>query len=303
MSVPPFNELFLDVLKLANTKKEYKTAELTKELEDILDLSPEDRNARIKSGSTVFENRVGWANTYLFQAGLLERVRWGYYCVSKEGKELLNTNPNKITEEDLMNYPKFLEFVERSNNPKNKGKPKKEPNSKLTPEDKMEIAYEENNQKLRNELIECIFNNTPYFFEKLVVDLLVNMGYGGKEDSGIVTSPTADGGIDGMINEDTLGLDKIGIQAKRYKDGVIGTPEIDKFIGALVKKGLKKGVFITTSKFTTNALKEEENQTDPNIVLIDGDKLADLMIEYELGTSTKSVYKIRKIDMDYFNEE
>ena len=167
----------------------------------------------------------------------------------------------------------------------------------------MEIAYEENNQKLRNELIECIFNNTPYFFEKLVVDLLVNMGYGGKEDSGIVTSPTADGGIDGMINEDTLGLDKIGIQAKRYKDGVIGTPEIDKFIGALVKKGLKKGVFITTSKFTTNALKEEENQTDPNIVLIDGDKLADLMIEYELGTSTKSVYKIRKIDMDYFNEE
>lgn len=185
-------------------------------------------------------------------------------------------------------------------NGKPKGKPK-EPEGESTPEEEIESSYKQINKKLAGELLENILNNDPIFFERLVLDLLLKMGYGDFEDAGQTTPASNDGGIDGIISQDRLGLDKIAIQAKRYTENVIGRPIIQSFAGALLGMGLTKGVFITTSTFTRGAVEYAENQANLTIILIDGDKLADLMIEYNVGTFTSHTYEIKRIDSDYFN--
>ena len=256
-------------------------------------MTDEECQQLIPSGTEpVIQNRIGWSITTLKKAGYVESKKWGYVNITETGFIEHSKNPD-ITLESLMTIQEVYKFFN--------GTSKKE--SKIgesTPEDDIEEAYKKINDSLADQILENVLNKDPVFFEKLVVDLLLKMGYGEfREDAGRTTSPTNDGGIDGIINEDRLGLDKIAIQAKRYdKSNKIGAPLLQSFVGALMGKGVTKGVFITTSSFTKGAIDYASNQS---IILIDGDKLADLMIEFNVGTFTSHTYEIKRVDSDYFN--
>lgn len=296
MPIPKFDELFNDVLDLLSDENEYRTRDVKEIISNKLDLTDEERQQLLPSKQeTIIKNRIGWSITSLKKAGYVESQKWGSVNITELGLKEYSKNQN-ITLEDLIKIPEYNEWL----NPSAKPKEEKTIPCESTPEEEMEKSFAQINDSLSDLIIENILNNTPIFFERLVVDLLLKMGYGEfRPDAGMVTSPVNDGGIDGIINEDRLGINKIAIQAKRFSKGnVIGRPEIQKFAGALHEKGLTKGVFITTSSFTKEAVKSAKNQS---IVLIDGDKLADLMIEYNVGTYTIHTYEIKKIDSDYFN--
>ena len=298
MPIPKFDELFNDVLKFLSDKQEYKTRDVKEGLSKILDLTDEERQQLLPSGTEpIIKNRIGWSITSLKKAGYVESKKWGSVNITELGLNEHKANPN-ITLEDLMKIPSYQEYVNGSKPTDDDGD---EP-GESTPEEEIESAYAQINKKLAGELLENILNNDPIFFERLVVDLLLKMGYGDfRENAGQTTSPTNDGGIDGIISQDRLGLDKIAIQAKRFTENVIGRPVLQSFAGALLGMGLTKGVFITTSTFTKGAIEYAQNQANLTIILIDGDKLADLMIEYNLGTFTSHTYEIKRIDSDYFN--
>ena len=291
MPIPKFDELFNDILEFLSDKKEYKTRYVKQELSKKLNLTDEERQELIPSGTEpIIQNRIGWSITTLKKAGYVESKKWGSVNITETGLKEQQKNPD-ITLEDLMNIPDVYEYYN--------GTPKEEP-GEYTPVEEIEEAYKKINDSLSDQILENILHKDPIFFEKLVVDLLLKMGYGEfRPDAGKSTSPTNDGGIDGIINEDRLGINKIAIQAKRYdKSNKIGTPLLQNFVGALMGKGVTKGVFITTSSFTKGAVDYAKNQS---IILIDGDKLADLMIEYNVGTFTSHTYEIKRIDSDYFN--
>lgn len=293
MAIPKFDELFNDILEFLSDKKEYRTRHVKEELSKQLNLTDEECQQLVPSGTEpVIQNRIGWSITTLKKAGYVESKKWGYVNITETGFIEHSKNPD-ITLESLMTIQEVYKFFN--------GTSKKE--SKIgesTPEDDIEEAYKKINDSLADQILENVLNKDPVFFEKLVVDLLLKMGYGEfREDAGRTTSPTNDGGIDGIINEDRLGLDKIAIQAKRYdKSNKIGAPLLQSFVGALMGKGVTKGVFITTSSFTKGAIDYASNQS---IILIDGDKLADLMIEFNVGTFTSHTYEIKRVDSDYFN--
>ena len=291
MAIPKFDELFNEVLEFLSDKKEYKTRDVKEEISKTLDLTEEERYELLPSGSEpIIKNRIGWSISTLKKAGYVESQHWGSVNITELGFKEHEKNPNIIID-DLMKIPEVYEWF----NGKPKDKPE-EPEGESTPEEEIERSLKQINDSLADSILENILNNDPFFFEKLVVDLLLKMGYG---EFGRVTSPTNDGGIDGIINEDRLGINKIAIQAKRFAKGnVIGRPEIHKFAGALNEKGLTKGVFITTSSFSREAINSAKHQS---IILIDGDKLARLMIEYNVGTFTSHTYEIKRIDSDYFN--
>lgn len=296
MPIPKFDELFNDVLEFLSDEKEYKTRDVKEELSKKLDLSDEERYELLPSGQeTIIKNRIGWSITTLKKAGYVESKKWGSVNITNNGLKAHKKNPD-ITIEDLMEIPEVYEWFN--------GKPKepKGENGESTPEEEIEKSFNQINKKLAGELLENILNNDPIFFERLVLDLLLKMGYGDfRENAGETTSASNDGGIDGIISQDRLGLDKIAIQAKRYTENVIGRPILQNFAGALLGMGLTKGVFITTSTFTKGAIEYATNQANLTIILIDGDKLADLMIEYNVGTFTSHTYEIKRIDSDYFN--
>ena len=304
MAIPKYNELYPNVLKVLSDEKEHSIHEIDEIISDQLNLTEEERNEMLPSGNQkLIKNRIGWARSYLKKAGLIESRKRGFANITDLGLKEYNENPN-LTEDDLMKYPSFVDFVT--------GKPKDDSDDDetkpvvlddSTPDEIMERTYKKINKDLSDLILENIYNNDPFFFEKLVVDLLLKMGYGEfREDAGFVTSPTNDEGLDGIINQDKLGLDKIGIQAKRYDQShKITRPTIQGFAGALLGKGLKRGVFITTSSFTNNAVDFVDNQSNLTITLIDGEELASLMIEYDLGVSTTKTYNIKQIDNDYFN--
>ena len=251
----------------------------------------------------MIKNRVGWSITSLKKAGYVESKKWGSINITEIGLKEHEKNPN-ITIEDLMKIPSYIEYMNGGVKSKESSNETIESNpTDLTPEESIEKAYKTINNQLADLLLEKILNNDPYFFEKLVVDLLLKMGYGEfRENAGIRTSASNDEGIDGIINEDILGLDKIGIQAKRYAPkNVVGRPLLQSFAGALFGNGLNKGIFITTSSFTKGAIDFVNNQSGMTIILIEGKKLTNLMIKYELGTSTIHNYPIKQIDSDYFN--
>ena len=300
MAIPRYNELYNDVLRELSDEKEYKTRDIKEIITNKLDLTEEERNEMLPSNrSTIINNRIGWAISYLKKAGFVESRKWGCVNITQLGLKSHSENPN-ITEDDLLKIPEFAEW--KLNNDKSvvEKDPKQITLLDSTPEEEMEKSFSKINDELSGLILENILNNDSTFFERLVVDLLLKMGYGEfRADAGKTTSPTNDGGIDGIINEDRLGIDKIAIQAKRYdKSNKIGTPLIQNFVGALIGRGLSKGVFITTSSFTSGAIDYAKNQS---IILIDGDKLADLMIEYNVGTFTSHTYEIKRIDSDYFN--
>lgn len=306
MAVPAFFEFFPVILEILSTGEVKSNKEIREEVKPKLILSDEEINELLPSKKqTVFANRVGWAITYLYQAGLFIRPKRGNYQLSEVGKQYVLKNGYGITLEELTKYDSFNKFLGVDEEKvKDDRIVLQEDTDKKTPEDTISDAFALLNQQLADELLAEIKSMSPLFFEKLVLELLIKMGYGGKDENSIVRTPySSDDGIDGMIKEDELGLDYIYLQAKRW-EGVVGQPEIQKFVGALLGQGAKKGVFITTSSFTKKAIDyAKSNHSGIRIVLVDGGELAELMIVYGLGVATEVEYKIQKIDTDYFNEE
>lgn len=297
----------LPVLKLASDGNEHKFSKAVEELADEFNLSTEERNELLPSGSqAVFNNRVGWARSYLKQAGLLASPKRGFFTITQQGTELLATKPSRIDASTLEQFPEFIEFKNRKKEKNEEGAAELEPTSvqesTLTPEDALASAYNKLRSALESEILVAVKESTPSFFERVVVDLLVKMGYGGnRQDAGRALGKSGDGGIDGIINEDRLGLDVIYIQAKRW-EGVVGRPEIQKFAGALQGQRAKKGVFITTSSFTKEA-REYASVIETKIILLDGEHLSKLMAEHNVGVSTVGQYEVKKLDSDYFDNE
>jgi len=294
----------LPLLKFASDEKVHTLPEAVAYIASLFNLTEEEKKQMLPSGTlTIIFNRVGWAKTYLKNAGLLEDPKRATFRITKRGIDLLKENPPEINTKYLARYEEFVAFQnKKSEKNKNKNVISEETESNITPEESIEFGF----QKLKNSVSEDIINKikecSSNFFEKLVVELLVKMGYGGTlKEAGQVLGKSGDGGIAGIIKEDKLGLDVIYIQAKRWEN-VIGRPEIQKFAGALLGQKAKKGIFITTSWFTNDALDFVKN-LDSKIVLIDGEMLTDLMIEYNLGVSTYKIYELKRIDNDYFVED
>lgn len=306
MAIPDYQTLMLPVLKLAADGSEHKFSQAVEQLADEFELTTEERNELLPSGSqAVFNNRVGWARSYLKQAGLLASSKRGFFNITEKGKELLATNPPKVDISVLEQYPEFIEFKNRKkekSGSESQAEEQTEQESAQTPEDALASAYKKLRSALETEVITSVKEASPSFFERLVVDLLVKMGYGGnRQDAGKALGKSGDGGIDGIINEDRLGLDVIYIQAKRW-EGSVGRPEIQKFAGALQGQRARKGVFITTSYFTKEAI-EYAALIESKIILIDGEHLSNLMVEHNVGVSTVGQYEVKKLDSDYFDNE
>jgi len=267
-------------------------------------MTEEERNQRLPSGAAnTFYNRLAWAKTYLERAGLLIKIKRGVFRISDTGTKLLRNPPEQIDINYLQRFNAFNEFRKKSTvNSTDNAETSLAKENDATPEEALDLAYKVLRDDLATQLLAQIMTSHPSFFEKLVVDLMLKMGYGGPgDDAGTVTSYGHDSGIDGIINEDTLGLDVIYLQAKRW-DNTVGRPEIQKFVGALHGKRAKKGVFLTTSNFSTDAI-EYARSIDSKVVLIDGSKLSQLMIDYDVGVSTAQTYTIKRIDTDYFETE
>lgn len=302
MAIPDYQSIMLPLLQLAADQQEHALRETIDALADEFNLTDEDRNELLPSGrQATFQNRVGWARTYLKKAGLLQSTRRGYYQITERGLSVLVDEPTAINAKFLKQFPEFQEFQSISKKAIRDDETD-DGESKQTPEESLEQAVQSLNDSLVADLVQTIKECSPSFFEQLVVDLLVTMGYGGtRKDAGQTVGRSGDGGIDGIIKEDRLGLDVIYIQAKRWENPV-GRPEIQKFAGALQGMRAKKGVFITTSSFTKEA-RDYVSRIDSKIILINGHKLAAFMIEHNVGVSAAMTYVVKRIDTDYFADE
>lgn len=300
--IPTFEE-FLYPFLLMLKDGEISSKEMKEKLIAHFKLTEEDVALTTKGGNTTqVTDRIGWCRQYFRRALFIEIPQRGIWKLTDRGKEYL-ANHNTLTIDDLLDYKEFAEYAGSTKKPKKAVEPTKPSIASLgvTPTEALEEAYTSINDSLSDELLSMIMNLSPSFFEKLVVDLLVAMGYGGDfEDAAKVTKKSKDGGVDGIIKEDKLGLDKIYIQAKRWAN-VVGEPIIQQFAGALDGKKASKGVFITTSTYSKDA-KKYVDSLSKKIVLIDGKALASLMIEYNLGVSVKKAYIVKRIDTDYFDE-
>lgn len=303
MSIPDFQSVMLPLLKLNGDEKEHSLKDATKILAKEFDLSESELAELIPSARKPrFYDRVAWAATYLRKAGLLEAPRRGWFQVTKRGLEVLKKPPEKITVNFLEQFDEFVQFRERREKTVENHEASENGGEPQTPEEAIELAYSRIRQSLADEILQTVKNCSPSFFETLVIDVLVKMGYGGtRKDAGKAIGKSGDGGIDGIINEDRLGLDVIYIQAKKWENPV-GRPEIQKFAGALQGQRAKKGIFITTSTFTKEA-QEFASRIESKITLIDGETLSQLMIDYNVGVNLVASYELKRIDSDYFIEE
>jgi restriction system protein len=302
MPIPDFQSIFLPLLKFSGDNQEHSSREAVDSLAKFFKLTDEELATLLPSGKqATFANRVNWAKTYLKMAGLLKDIRRGTFAITPQGLEVLKSNPAVMNVRFLKQFPGFAE--------KHKGNGKRETETsesftttaQKSPDEILSDAIGEIRRNLKAEILQNIMNCSPTFFERLVVELLVKMGYGGSiQDAGEVTKQSGDGGIDGIIKEDKLGLDFIYIQAKRWENPV-SRPEIQKFAGALMGKQASKGVFITTSKFTNEA-RDFVRSIQSKIVLVDGEQLAEYMIDHNVGVSVIDSYEIKKVDLDYFSE-
>ena len=304
--IPDFQSIMLPLLRMLSDRKEYRYRDIVEELAKAFQITDDERKELLASGNQpIFDNRVGWAKTYLKKAGLLDSPKRAIFVITDVGLDVLKTNPSRIDTKSLRQFPPFLEF-QNAGRSENDSEPELSvaDNNNQTPEEVLDKAYQHIRKSLASELLNKVIDLSPAFFERLVVELLVKMGYGGSiKDAGKALGRSGDEGIDGTIKEDKLGLDIIYIQAKRWKPGnAVGRPEIQKFVGALAGQGAKKGIFITTSSFTKEAL-EYTPRNETKIVLIDGGQLAQFMIDYNLGCTTQQTYELKKIDSDYFGEE
>lgn len=302
MPIPDYQSLMLPVLRLHEDRRAHTLSSVRDRIAEELRLTDDELAQRQASGSqTLFANRIAWAVQYLKSAVLIKTVSRGVYEITDRGVSILKPQPGEITLKMLRQFPEFVEFEGKKPEsgqhtaatitPVNEGK--------ATPEETLENSFRVLRDALVQELLETIKNGTPAAFERIVVDLLVAMGYGGSvEDAGKVVGKSGDGGIDGIIKQDKLGLDAIYVQAKRWKD-VVGSPEIMKFSGGLTKRHATRGVFITTSFFSKDALEFVEAMPQ-KIVLVDGKQLASLMIEHDVGVSPTRSFTLKRLDQDYF---
>lgn len=304
MAIPDYQSLMLPLLALAADGQEHSIREAREHLAASLGLTADEREELLPSGrQPVFDNRVAWAKTYLQQAGLLAAPRRAHFQITDRGRQVLAKKPAAIDIKLLDRFPEFVEF--RTSGKKNgdgAAAAGAESCATATPEEMLESAHQQIRSDLAADLLKRIKAAPPAFFERLVVELLVRMGYGGsRKEAGKALGRSGDEGIDGIINEDRLGLDTIYLQVKRW-DGTVGRPEIQKFVGALHGKRARKGVFITTSGYSGEA-REYVANIDPKVVLINGPELAELMIDFGLGVTTTASYEIKRVDSDYFGEE
>lgn len=303
MTIPDYQSIMLPLLKYAGDNQEHSIREAIEHIADIFKLTEEDKKEVLPSGSQyVIDNRVGWARTYLKKAGLLESPKRSYFKITSLGLDVLKKNPAEINVKFLEQFPLFIEFRNTKKEKDENEDHEVETGSTQTPQELLEYGYQKIKKDLSQELLGYVKQSSPRFFERLVVELLLSMGYGGsRKDAGQAIGQSGDGGIDGIIKEDKLGLDVIYLQAKRWEN-VVGSKEIRNFVGSLVGQKANKGVFITTSGFTKDALEYVKTITH-KVILIDGEMLTKLMIENNIGVSKVISYDIKKIDSDYFVEE
>lgn len=304
MAIPDFQTLMLPLLKSVEDKREHLFRDIVELLAKQYGLTDEERKQLLPSGRyPTFDNRVGWAKTYLKKAGLIEQPKRSYFKLTERGEEVLKKKPSSMNMKFLEQFPEYIAFRDNQEQGELTQQAKTVPPvQNETPEELIESGARTIRKDLAEEILQRIKGCSPAFFERLVVELLVKMGYGGtRQDAGRAIGRSGDEGIDGVIHEDRLGLDVIYLQAKRW-EAVVGRPEIQKFVGALQGQRAKKGVFITTSDFTKEAVEYVRN-IDNKVVLINGSLLASLMIDHNVGVSLAATYEIKKIDSDYFLEE
>lgn len=295
--IPDFQIIMLPILKFAGDNAEHSGRELIDYICNLFGLNDIERREKFPSGNDIIiNNRVGWARSYLKKAGLLEDPKRGYFKITERGIEVLKENPERINILFLMRFPEFAEFQRPTKKTSEEENP--DESEDVTPEELIELGANDMRENLSQELLNKLRNVSSDFFEEIVVDLLKKMGYG----EGEVTGGPGDGGIDGIIYQDPLRIDRIYLQAKRYaENNQIGPNEILKFIGVLENKGANKGVFITTSSFHPN-VQDVLSATRRSIVLIDGKLLVELMIVYNVGVELDKVYEIKRVNLDYFEE-
>ncbi len=302
MSIPDYQTLMLPLLEFVEDKQEHSCKEAIFHLADKFNLTKEDREELIPSGKSYkFNGRVSWASTYLKKAKLLSSTRRGYFQITSRGIELLAQKPSLIDVKCLGQYAEFIAFHQPNRKNKKNNELSQDDLKYGTPKEVLENAHQQLQKALAEEILEKIKQCPPDFFESLVVDLIVTMGYGGSsKEAGQALRKSRDEGIDGIIKEDRLGLDIIYLQAKRWEN-VVGRPEIQKFAGALHGQRARKGIFITTSDFTKDAV-EYVSRIETKIILLNGKRLTELMIEHNVGVSPVEKYEVKKIDSDYFDE-
>lgn len=306
MAVPDFQTWFLPLLRLLGDGEVHRIRDVYEILADELGLSAEDRSEMLPSGKQLkYINRIGWARTYLKKAGIVQAPGRAQVQITPRGQDVLATPPERLNVKFLNQYTEFREFHDyqppRAPSESPPAANARSEDGEETPEETLGRVHRTLRDELAEELLVRVRQAPPHFFETLVIDLLVRMGYGGSlEDAGQTLGRTGDGGIDGVINEDRLGLDVVCIQAKRWKDSV-GRPVVQAFAGSLEGVRAKKGVLITSSDFTSGA-RDYVKQIEKRIVLVDGRRLASLMIEHDLGVSAVASYDVKRIDSDYFEE-
>lgn len=307
MAVPGYQDFMLPLLMLAADSQEHKISDAMDVIAEKLGITPEDQELVLPSGAqTRYHNRLSWAVTYLTKSQLLERVGRGRFRISSRGLEVLKNPPSRIDRFFLEQFPEYQVFKAKKNKAKGSaavgdeaGQNDADPD--ITPDERLDIAYRELRETLADELLGRVRASTPKFFEHLVVDLLVAMGYGGsRSDAAQVVGKSGDGGIDGVIKEDRLGLDMLYVQAKRYETDV-GPSAIREFVGSLDEHKASKGVFITCGGFTAGA-REAAAKASTRIVLIDGEQLAEFMIDHGVGVAAHKTYTVKKLDSDYFGD-
>lgn len=303
MPIPDYQTLMLPVLELAS-KGETSVPLAEAEIAALFGLTDDEREQMLPSGKQrVLHNRIHWAKFYLTKAGLLESPRRGRFAITAAGAQVLASAPASLDTKQLLNIPAFRDFYRGEDGvepvtPTNEAEP-----PSATPEEVVEAAYRALHAALRTELLDRILQNSPGFFEQVIVDLLVAMGYGGSHrNASEQLGKSGDGGVDGVINEDVLGLDRVYVQAKRYSQGTIGRPEIQAFTGSLVGLGASKGVFVTTSTFSQQAI-EFASRIPQRVILIDGKRLTELMVEHGVGVRSSRVLEFKRLDEDFFSEE
>lgn len=305
MGVPDFQTLMRPLLALTEDGQEHSIGELRETLALQFALSPEDLATRIPSGRvTVLQNRVGWAATYLYRTGLFSRPRRAHYAITDRGRQILAENPDRVDLGVLSQFEEFEEFRSRSTKPSG-GEPSAATEQTSlqtdTAEDRMHQADRELRSALAAEVLDRVKDQTWEFFEDLVLDVLRAMGYGGPRGEAEHLGASGDGGVDGVIREDALGLDLIYVQAKFWTN-TVGRPEIQRFYGALHGQGASRGIFLTTSTFSREA-EEFADSATPRVVLVDGQRLADLMIEHRVGVTVAETYEVKRVDLDYFVQD
>lgn len=308
MTIPDYQKLMLPVLRLA-AEGETRVGDIADRIANHFQLTNEERGELLPSGrQRILHNRIHWAKFYLSKAGLIASPSRGRFVATAAGRDVLATSPEKLDVAALMQVPTFRAFYRNEGIGEGdadlQAEPDVEPTAAETPEEQIEAAYRTMLSSLRADLLERIASNSPAFFEQVIVDLLVAMGYGGShKDAATKLGRSGDGGVDGVINEDRLGLDRVYVQAKRYADGnTVGRPDIQSFVGSLVGLGATKGVFVTTSSFSQQA-REFVRHLSQRVILLDGKELAELLIEHNVGVRIGRSVDFKRVDEDFFAEE